>query len=184
MKRYDVLQEIAPFLDNKLVICNIGIPSKELYDIRDRNKNFYMLGSMGLASSISLGLALAKPKEKIWCIEGDGALLMNLGSLSTITKENPQNLTLILIDNHAYGSTGNQETHTKYKTRLDEIAKGCGFESVYRLEKREEIKPFFSELKDGCHFILIEAKPGNKKLKNIPLKAIKIKKRFMKSIKY
>jgi sulfopyruvate decarboxylase subunit beta len=183
MKRYEILKEIASLLENQIVICNIGIPSKELYHIKDRNKNFYMLGSMGLASSISLGVALAKPKHQVWCIEGDGALLMNLGSLSTIANQNPSNLTIIAIDNHAYGSTGSQVTYTKYKTQLDKIALGAGFESVYKITVKEDIKSILSSLGKGLHFILIEAEPGNEKLKNIPLPPKEIKQRFMEAIK-
>ncbi|MEJ2250502.1 MAG: sulfopyruvate decarboxylase subunit beta [Candidatus Lokiarchaeota archaeon] len=182
MKRYNILQEISRLLEDQIVVCNIGIPSKELYHLKDRNENFYMLGSMGLVSSIALGIAIAKPDKKIWCIDGDGSLLMNLGSLSTIAYENPQNLTLIVIDNHAYGSTGNQETHTKYNTKLDEVAIGCGFTSVNRIRKKEQIEPILSQLDEGNHFILIEAEPGNKKLKNISLSPKHIKERFIKAL--
>ena len=78
-----------------------------------------MLGSMGLASSIAFGIAIAKPSKKVWCIDGDGSLLMNLGSLSTIANNQPRNLTLIVIDNGSYGSTGDQKTYTSKKTRLE-----------------------------------------------------------------
>ncbi|MFX0178141.1 MAG: sulfopyruvate decarboxylase subunit beta [Candidatus Hodarchaeota archaeon] len=182
MRRYDAIEEIVKVLENELVICNLGIPSKELYHLRDRNKNFYMMGSMGLASSISLGLAISKPDKKVWCIDGDGSILMNLGSLSTIANVNPDNLTLIIIDNGTYGSTGDQKTYTSLKTKLDIIAKGTGFESIKVVYDQNRISSVLKNLNKACHFILIKAIPGNKKVENIPLTPIEIKKRFMQSI--
>lgn len=182
MKRYEVLKEINASFKDEIVVCNIGIPSRELYSIKDREKNFYMLGSMGLASSIALGLAVAKPNEKIICIDGDGAILMNLGSLSTIANTNPPNLTHIVIDNGAYGSTGSQSTYTQKDTDLLKIAEGAGFKSCTRISKLKEIQSVLNNLKEGCHFILIEAEPGNKKVGIIPYDAITLKNRFKKAI--
>ena len=99
MKRRNAIAKIMGAIDNELVLCNIGFPSRELYDIDDRNENFYMIGSMGLVSSIGLGLALAKPNKKIVIIDGDGSFLMNLGSVITIFAQNPSNLTWIVINN-------------------------------------------------------------------------------------
>ena len=95
---------------------------------------------------------------------------MNLGSLSTIANNNPQNLTLIVIDNSSYGSTGNQKTYTSYKTNLEVIAKGAGFESIFVIDKKEEIIQTLKNLSKGCHFVLIKTLPGNAKVENIPLK--------------
>ncbi len=181
MKRIDALKEIVKILKDELVVCNLGIPSKELYHLKDRDENFYMLGSMGLASSIALGLAISKPRT-IWCIEGDGSLLMNLGSLSTIANVNPPNLTLIVIDNGAYGSTGNQRTYTGSKTQLDVIAKGAGFKSISVINKIEEIYSILGNLGIGCHFVLIKTEPGNAQVENIPLHPEKIKDRFICAI--
>jgi sulfopyruvate decarboxylase subunit beta len=182
MKRLEALKEIVKILKDELVVCNIGIPSKELYHLKDRNENFYMLGSMGLVSSIALGVALAKPERNVWCIDGDGSILMNLGSLSTIGNISPKNLVLIIIDNGSYGSTGDQKTHTSQKTKLEIIAKGAGFKSINVLNKVEEIVPVLKGLSSSCHFILIKAEPGNAKVENIPLHPEKIKERFMNSL--
>ncbi|MFX1343501.1 MAG: sulfopyruvate decarboxylase subunit beta [Promethearchaeota archaeon] len=182
MKRYDAIKRIVESLSNEFIICNIGAPSRELFNIKDRAENFYMLGSMGLASSIAFGLALAKPKKKVWCIDGDGSILMNLGSLSTIANNNPKNLTLIVIDNGSYGSTGNQNTYTSKKTKLETIAKGAGFESITVINNEEEIKPILKSLDTGCHFIKINTQPGNAQVGNIPLEPEEIKKRFIDSV--
>ncbi len=82
-----------------LLVSNLGFPSRELYAIGDRPENFYMLGSMGLASSIGLGLSLAHRKKKVIVLDGDGSILMNLGTLATIANYAPSNYQLIILDN-------------------------------------------------------------------------------------
>ena len=107
MKRIEVIKVISKM--EGLIICNLGLPSRELYSFNDKPSCFYMLGSMGMASSIGLGLAIAQ-KKKVYAIDGDGSILMNLGSLTTIAHHAPHNYCLIIIDNKSYGSTGNQPT--------------------------------------------------------------------------
>lgn len=177
MARYEAIYEIMEYIDDELVVCNIGFPSRELYEINDRSRNFYMIGSMGLASSIGFGLALAKPEEDVVVIDGDGSLLMNMGSLVTIFANNPSNLTWIVIDNGAYGSTGNQDTYAQ-KIDLVEVAKGVGFENSYDFND--------INLKDVIHdgnvsFVVYKTEPGNSKAPIIDLDPITIKERFMSS---
>ncbi len=181
MKRFDAINKIVKALSNELVVCNLGTPSRELYHIKDRERTFYMLGSMGLASSIAFGLSISKPDEKVLCIDGDGALLMNLGSLATIANNKPENLTLVVIDNSSYGSTGNQRTYTSDRTKLEIIAKGAGFESITFINSEDKIVTILNSLGKGCHFVLIKTQPGNAKVENIPLNPEKLKERFMKS---
>lgn len=178
MARYEAIKDIMEQVDEELVICNIGFPSRELYEINDRSKNFYMIGSMGLASSIGLGLALAKPSKNVVVIDGDGSLLMNMGSLVTVFANNPSNLTWIVIDNGAYGSTGNQDTYAQ-KLDLVDVAKGVGFENSYDFND--------INLKDVMHnenasFVVYRTEAGNSKAPIIDLDPITIKERFMKSI--
>jgi sulfopyruvate decarboxylase subunit beta len=182
MKRFDAIRKIVDSLRDEIVVCNIGAPSRELFNIKDREENFYMLGSMGLASSIAFGIAISKPSCKIWCIDGDGSLLMNLGSLSTIANNPPSNLVLIVIDNGSYGSTGNQKTYTSKKTKLETVAKGAGFDSIIVIKNEDNIIPTLEDLGKGCHFIKIEVLPGNAQVENIPLNPEDLKHRFMKSI--
>jgi len=115
MERFDGIKDIMNYINDEIIVCNIGFPSRELYQIKDRAKNFYMLGSMGLASSIGLGLAMAKENsdEKIIVFDGDGSVLMNMGTLVTIFNQNPKNLILVVFDNGCYGSTGNQCTYAE-----------------------------------------------------------------------
>ena len=129
-RRYELLTDLAPIMvDQALIIANIGFPAQELYEIQDSPKNFYMLGSMGLSSSIGLGLAQSTDQTVI-SIDGDGSVLMNLGSLSTIGNYGPKNFILLIVDNGAYGSTGDQPTHTSGKTDLAGVARAAGVESV------------------------------------------------------
>ena len=179
MARYEAIKNIMNNIDDELIVCNIGFPSRELYEINDRDKNFYMIGSMGLASSIGLGLALAKPDKDIVVIDGDGSLLMNMGSLVTIFANNPYNLTWIVIDNGAYGSTGNQDTYTQVIDLVD-IAKSVGFKNSYNFNDinfKEIIKS------NNASFIVYNTEAGNSTAPIIDLTPIEIKKRFMEAIK-
>ena len=178
MARYEAIKEIMECHDEELVICNIGFPSRELYEINDRPKNFYMIGSMGLASSIGLGLALAKPYEDVVVIDGDGSLLMNMGSLVTVFANNPSNLTWIVIDNGAYGSTGNQDTYAQVVDLVD-IARGVGFKNSY-YSNDVNLKEFIKS--DDASFIVYRTEAGNSDAPIIDLDPITIKERFMKSI--
>lgn len=175
MARYEAIQEIMKNIDDELVICNIGFPSRELYEINDRDENFYMIGSMGLASSIGLGLAIAKPNKDVVVIDGDGSLLMNMGSLVTIFANNPRNLTWIVIDNGAYGSTGNQDTYAQVVDLVD-VARGVGFNNSYNYEDIN-LKEFIKS--DNASFIVFKTDSGNSSAPIIDLTPVEIKNRFM-----
>lgn len=178
MARFEAIYEIMEYIDDELIICNIGFPSRELYEIDDRSENFYMIGSMGLASSIGLGLALAKPNSNVVVIDGDGSLLMNMGSLVTVFANNPSNLTWIVIDNGAYGSTGNQDTYAQVIDLVD-VAKGVGFKNSFNFEDIN-LKDIIRS--DDASFIVYKTEAGNSNAPIIDLDPITIKERFMKSI--
>ena len=178
MARDEAIQKIMESIDDELIVCNIGFPSRELYEICDRSENFYMIGSMGLASSIGLGLAVAKPRKDVVVIDGDGSLLMNMGSLVTVFANNPSNLTWIVIDNGAYGSTGNQDTYAQ-KINLVDVAKGIGFKNSFNFDDID-LKDVIRS--DDAGFIVYETEPGNSSAPIIDLDPITIKERFMSSI--
>ena len=178
MVRREAIADIIRCIDDEIVVCNIGFPSRELYDIKDRERNFYMIGSMGLASSIGFGLALAKPNEDVVVIDGDGSLLMNMGSLATVFANNPKNLTWIVIDNGAYGSTGNQDTYAQVLD-LVEVAKGIGFKNSYNF-KDIDLKEIIKS--DDASFIVYDTEAGNSEAPIIDLDPVAIKNRFMNSI--
>jgi sulfopyruvate decarboxylase subunit beta len=108
-----------------------------------------MLGSMGLASSIGLGLAMAQPR-KVVVIDGDGSLLMNLGSLATIANHAPENYLLVVLDNQCYGSTGCQLTATSHATDLAAIATGAGVRDVQRASTIEEVRSGVHGMARAC----------------------------------
>jgi sulfopyruvate decarboxylase subunit beta len=129
----------AAAAQDALLVCNIGYPSRELFSVKDRPENFYMLGSMGLASSIGLGLALARPERKVMVLDGDGSVLMNLGTLATIANYAPENYLLVILDNCCYGSTGSQPTCTHLGTDLFALAKAAGVKDVKKVDKDEDL---------------------------------------------
>lgn len=126
LDRYEATAALVARLGDELVIGGIANPSFDLFLAGDRERNFYTWGAMGLASSIGLGLALSSPGSKVIVLDGDGSVLMNLGTLATIGRYQPQNLIHIIWDNAKYEATGGQETATGVNTDLVEVAIACG----------------------------------------------------------
>ena len=130
MNRLDVTSRLVKKLGNEeAVIGGIGNTNFDLWAAGHRPQNFYMLGSMGLAFPIALGVALAQPDRRVFGLEGDGSLLMQLGCLATIATLAPKNLTMILMDNASYQITGGQATPAAGAADLIAIALGCGISS-------------------------------------------------------
>jgi len=170
-------------VEDELVVSNLGDPSKELYHTRDRPENFYMLGSMGLTSSISLGLALSQ-NRKVVCLDGDGSILMNMGSLSSIANMKPDNLILVALDNGAYGTTGNQRSYAAELTDLVDVARSCGFDNYAKAGNAAELSEAFKRClaKRELSFIHAAIVSDDTKFRAIPIEPITIKNRFMGSI--
>jgi phosphonopyruvate decarboxylase len=124
-----VLKVISDQLGAEIVVSTTGYLSRRLFALADRPENFYVQGSMGHASSVALGVAVARPQRRVVLIDGDGACLMHMGALSTIGARAPANLTHLVVDNEVYESTGGQPTTTA-STRLDEVALACGYRSA------------------------------------------------------
>jgi sulfopyruvate decarboxylase subunit beta len=174
LTRFEILQAIAPYLNNKVVACNLGIPSKELFFIKHQPSNFYMLGSMGMATPIGLGISLTTDKEVV-VIDGDGSLLMSPGVLATAAHFSPGNLTIIAIDNGTYGSTGNQPTLTASCVDLSLVAKGFGIRKVVKSASRKELANVLKNKRKELRFLHVLAVPGNREVPNIPLNHLQIK---------
>jgi thiamine pyrophosphate-dependent acetolactate synthase large subunit-like protein len=127
MNRFDLTKRLVGKLTNEeAVIGGIGNTNFDLWAAERRPQNFYMLGSMGLAVPIALGVALAQPKRRVIALEGDGSLLMQLGCLATIATLNPANLIVVAMDNAVYQITGSQPTATAFKADLAVLARGAG----------------------------------------------------------
>jgi sulfopyruvate decarboxylase subunit beta len=183
MIRGEVLKTLIPVISDTLVVSNIGLPSQEMYALDDQPSNFYMLGTMGLASSIGLGLALAQ-QGKVISIDGDGAVLTNLGTLSTIANNVADNFLLLIIDNGSYGSTGDQSSYTGKKTSLAAVARGCGCENVIECRAEEAAATVWAALdSDRMTVVVCKCRPGNMKVPVIDLDPVVIGDRFMSEVK-
>ena len=182
MIRSEILKDIAPILRDQLVICNIGLPSQELHMIDDQPTNFYMLGTMGLSSSIGLGLALAQDKTVI-SIDGDGSVLTNLGTLPTIAGNVADNFILLIIDNGSYGSTGDQPTYAGGKTSLTAVAKACGCENVVECQAEDTGKTLQAAIDSGQMTVIVsKCESGNIKVPVITKDPVTIRDRFMNAV--
>jgi sulfopyruvate decarboxylase subunit beta len=182
MIRSDVLKSILPVIRDKLVVCNIGLPSQELHLMDDQPSNFYMLGTMGLSSSSGLGLALAQ-RDKVIAIDGDGSVLTNFGTLPTIANNVADNFVLLIIDNGSYGSTGDQPTYAGLKTSLTEVARACGCDNVVECQA-EETAAILQQVLDSDQMTIIVCKceSGNIPVPVIDMDPVVIKHRFMQEV--
>ncbi|MDC1286608.1 sulfopyruvate decarboxylase subunit beta [Gammaproteobacteria bacterium] len=182
MIRSEVLKSIIPVISDQLVVCNIGLPSQELHMLDDQPSNFYMLGTMGLSSSIGLGLALAQ-KEQVIAIDGDGSVLTNFGTLPTIANNLADNFVLLIIDNGSYGSTGDQPTYAGLKTSLTEVARACGCENVVECAAEDTAGVLQQALASGQMTIIVcKCESGNIKVPVIDMDPVVIKHRFMQEV--
>ncbi len=183
MIRNDVFQTLKPIISEHLVVCNIGAPSQELHAMDDQPSNFYMLGTMGLASSIGLGLAAAQDKPVV-AIDGDGSVLTNLGTLATIGNNPQSNFTLLIIDNGSYGSTGDQPTYAGMKTDLAAVAKACGAENVQTVSAEDTAEAVQAAIaSDEMTIIVSKCASGNVKVPVIKTNPIVIRERFMEEVR-
>ncbi len=145
MKRIDALQRIYKQLDSKLIITNMGAVAAELYSLGHKKNFFYLEHSMGLASSVGLGLALSKPKTSVIVLDGDGSVLMNLGTFSTIARYNPKNLTHVIFDNESLLSVGGFPTATSTGTNLKDIALSSGIKNAFETKDIDDFKSLFEK---------------------------------------
>lgn len=183
MKRYEAIETIIQSLTGtELVISSTGMISRELFTIKDAPQNFYMVGSMGLASSIGLGLALSLPDKQVIVIEGDGSCLMNMGSTATIGHFAPQNLIHIILDNEAHDSTGGQAT-VSGTVRLEEVARSAGYRLAQRVDSEEELqKAIKGASQQGPAFLLVKVEKGGiEGIGRVSHSPEEIKERFRKS---
>ena len=176
------------------IIASLGHPAYDLFAAGDRPRNFYTWGSMGLASSVGLGLALARPDVRVFVLDGDGSLLMNLGSLATIGWTRPANLVLIVWDNQVYGTTGGQDTATAHGADLEAAARAMGFTSCVTVRSADALAeslaqttkasaPALSERREskGPWMIVVKVQESAPTAKP-PLDCVFIKQRFMAAI--
>ena len=180
MNRFDLTSRLVAKLKNEeAVIGGIGNTNFDLWAAGHRPQNFYMLGSMGLAFPIALGVALAQPNRRVIALEGDGSLLMQLGCLTTIATLAPKNLTLVVMDNGIYQITGSQPTPAQ-QADLVAIAVGCGLSNSSWVADEEDFERVMDQAlaTDGPALIAarIDDRPGTGTTKRDP---VQIRERFM-----
>jgi len=166
--RYQAIESILAHVGSgDLVISTTGMISRELFTLKDRPGNFYMIGSMGLASAMGLGLALQAPNKRVFVLEGDGSAMMSLGTLPLIASEQPANLVHIILDNEAYESTGGQPSISP-NFDLAQTANTTGYPWTRRVEDLEELEAALTEATNGGQLSLILVKAGIAPLEGIP----------------
>ena len=181
MKELDALKTIMSELDSDdIVLFTTGMISREAQSISDRPNNFYMIGSMGLLSSVGLGMSL-NSKKKIVVIDGDGALLMDMGTMALIAFEKPKNLIHIVIDNGSYCSTGRQPTISR-EVSLDKIARAAGYKTVKKVSSLSQMKNLLKSAGPAFILLKVKADPGLEppRIKATP---VELKNRMMRSFK-
>ena len=181
--RAQAMAAILDLLDQQpVIICN-GFPSREAQKIADRPTHFYMIGSMGVAAAIGLGVALSKPEKQVVIFDGDGNVLMGMGTLATIGFLKPKNFIHVVFDNEVYGSTGNQPTISNV-VRLEQVAKAAGYANVERVREREDVIYEFKDMlkKDGPSMLLIKVNELAEDAGRVLLEPPDITRRFMKAI--
>jgi thiamine pyrophosphate-dependent acetolactate synthase large subunit-like protein len=130
--------------------------------------NFFVAGAMGFASSVGLGIALAKPERRVWVLDGDGSLLMNLGTLVTIAQQAPTNFVHIVLNNGVYELVGHVPTPVTVKTSIPALASAAGYETVHELTTVDEAKMKLPSILDSRGPVLLNAKVSHARPKTVP----------------
>ena len=183
LSRLDATRQLVAMLGNEPVIASLGHPAYDLFAAGDRPANFYTWGSMGLASSIGLGLAMAKPDVRVFVLDGDGSLLMNLGSLATIGWVQPVNLILIVWDNGEYGTTGGQETATAHGADLEAASRSMGATTTMTVRTAAELEAGVARTRaEPGPWVIVAKVSESAPTAKPPLDCVFIKQRFMAAI--
>jgi sulfopyruvate decarboxylase beta subunit len=183
MTRFEAIRVVQRSLTNEPVIASLGHPAYDLFAAGDRDLNFYTWGSMGLTSSIALGLALARPDRRVVALDGDGSLLMNLGSLATIGDCAPPNLVVFVLDNGLYGTTGGQPTPTSRGADLEAAAKSMGIGRTATVRDDKSLRQALAAVREtpGPWVIVVKVEESAPTAKP-PLDCVLIKQRFMSAL--
>ena len=172
MNREDAIKLIINQLsDSDIVVSTTGKTSREVFEYReelsqDHNKDFLTVGSMGHCSQIALGIALSKPERKVYCLDGDGAFIMHMGSAAIVGTSKTENFVHIVLNNGAHDSVGGQET-AGFKINIAEIAKNCGYGAVFEAKNKNEVTQCLESIKSIQCPILLEIKVNKGSRQNL-----------------
>ena len=175
---------VAKRLKGELVVGTTGYTNRDLQACGDRPQNFYMIGSMGLAASFALGVALSKPRSTVVIFDGDGAALMGLGNLAAIASLAPANLIHVVFDNEVFASTGNQPTYSG-SVPLDRLAAAAGYRQVARAGTPQELTEAWEKIRGGTGpaFLLVKCRPDvGPPAERVKLGPEAITERFMEAV--
>lgn len=175
--RREVVAEILKERNDLLVIAGLGSTAWDITAAGDSPLSFPLWGAMGQAAMMGLGLTLAQPRRRVLVITGDGEMLMGLGSLATIGVQQPQNLSIVVIDNERYGETGMQTTHTAHGVDLEAVARGCGLRICPFEKLREAI-----HAQPGPNFAVIKVQAEKIPLVLPPREGALLKARFRRAL--
>jgi thiamine pyrophosphate-dependent acetolactate synthase large subunit-like protein len=184
MKRYECLQAIAPLIKDELFVTSAGGATSEWCAVRPSDGNL-QVKTLGLCSSIGLGLATALPRRKVFVFDGDGALWMNLGSLATIGLHQPKNLIHICWDNCEYESSGGEPTVSKAgRICFSDVARAAGIQNSRAVETVSELVEAVRHAldHDGPHFIWARIEPGRTEVPPLPVDELENKYRFVRYV--
>lgn len=183
MNRKEAISIIVNEVGQSPIISANGFTSRDLYELCDRDQNFYMIGSMGLSSSIGLGVALKNPKIKVFIFDGDGNILMNLGSLTTIGSLQPQNFVHVIFDNNSHESTGGQPTNSN-KIKLEKIGKSVNY-TVFTIHSKKDLIYYLKKIHNfkGPIMLVVKVKKSTKISIRVEITPKKIFERFSNSLK-
>lgn len=185
MKGTEAFKVLVPLLGDRPVVHANGYICRESFQVQDREANFYMIGSMGLASSIGLGVALGRPDRQVVVFDGDGNVLMAMGTLAMIAAAQPKNLVHVVFDNQVYESTGSQRSLSG-EIPLDEVARSVGYRHTERVANEEELAAAFQRMlaEPGPSFLLVKVEPGfDPATGRVTHSPEEIRDRFMRALK-
>lgn len=169
LSRTSALRELVPEPDRYLIVAGLGTPCYDAARLTEDGDNLFAVdGAMGVATAVGTGLALARPRERVLVMTGDGELLMSLGSLPTAATAAPPNLSILCIDNSAWGMTGFQRTHTAYRTDLAAVAAASGIPACATVTEPADIATGRRLLEDDSQITFVALRVPTEPLEPYP----------------
>lgn len=172
MNREECLNEVVEMLNERdVVVSTTGMLSRELFELREQRKqghekDFLTVGSMGHASAIAMGISFSKPTKQVFCLDGDGAVIMHMGAMASVGQNAPKNFKHVIFNNGSHDSVGGQPTDAINNSfSFTKIALGCGYREVYVAETKEEIRSGIEKIQcsEGPVLLEIRCRPGHRK---------------------
>lgn len=184
LKRREVVAELLSGIESELIVTGLGSPVSDVVATKDRPLNFYLLGAMGLSTSVGFGLALAQPGRNVIVVTGDAELMMNPGALANIGVRKPCNLSVVVLDNERFGETGEQTSHTAAGVDIAGIAMASGFAAAETVRTMDRIAAVRQALtaRAGPSLAVIKVMPERNPVMMPPKSGVILKSRFRQAL--